>query len=288
MSIAVDTNRLVKPAQRKLVSTWLESSQQQVVILPRVAHELTHGKYTGELEFELQQARETADRVHKRGDIDIGFIVDCDIWWLEQFQDTQSMYTIRELSHEERDQSIALLHALPLSAFPKRHRDDMRLDGDANIVSQALVTGQRLLVTSDRNTIKSRIVNDWILENGQQHGVQAQETVFEHDTVFRDIYEQHPQRLLAIALASAWPEEINASSNEVISQFEGLLGAMRGAILPKTAELLRSAWDMRKNNDILEFVKSHCLPHKTRKAERLHPTFPARRNSVALAREPGE
>ena len=209
-----------------------------------------------------------------RSDLRLAFTARCDQWWLQQFNNPQSIYQVRKMTPDEYATSFELLEVLPLEAFPKRRREDMLIDSDANIVSQAISTEQHLLVTSDTNTIKIHILNDWIVQHGHTYGIRPEETIFEHDLVFEKLFEENPKELLAIAIAASWPLEADASNNAIISNFEGHLLAMKGALLPRTADLLREEWDKRKDESgILKFVEANYLPRQTRAAELTHPAI---------------
>ncbi len=273
MLLALDTNRLIKPTQRRISAAWLESTGDTLTVLPQVAHELTHGKYNTDLELALKQSYETLDAVYMRGDTHIGFIVECDIWWIKELLDKDSMYTIAELNREEYERSIDIRKSFPVEAFPSRSREDLTNDSDAIIISQALLKNQNLLITSDSNTLKPGVFNEWLLRKGNEHGVSSDPVLFVQDDVLKDLFEGNEHELLCIVIGAAWPRDIDARSNEVISNFEGQLSAMKaGALLPKIAAMIEREWSQVKNESrVLAFVKEHYIPHKTRQSEHRHP-----------------
>ncbi len=272
MDVAVDTNRLVRPTQRRFNAAWMECSDETLKILPQVAIELTHGKYLADLEFSLEQARHALASIRNRGDQHTAFIVECDIWWLRELLRNDSPYALLELTPEEYEQSAEIRQAFPADAFPAARKHEVASDSDAVIVSQGIVKQQNLLITSDSNTIKVGRFNEWLQSKGNELGVRAAPILFVQDDIMPQLFADKEHELLCIALAASWPHDRYAAIEIIRQQFDGQLKAMQGALLEKTARTINAAW--RKVTDIeqlLSYVREAYFPHKTLASEARHP-----------------
>ncbi len=273
MSIALDTNRLIKPTQRRFNGAWFESDEQRIQILPQTATELTNGKFAGDLESAIRFARETLQNVLRRGDLETAFKVRCDLWWMDAFKDTSPLYELVKLSPSQYQQARALREALPRRAFPGVDEHGVHESKDMLLVSQAMVTSQKLLITSDGKSIKSAIINDWLYRHGNEFGTDSKPLVFIQDETIKTLFEDREEELLYIVLGASWPMNEYAHTEECIEQFESHCHAMKGALLENTAIIAKRQWDdIAEDVEILlNHVRVHYLPKESRAHERRHP-----------------
>ncbi len=279
MGICFDSNRLMKPTQRIFSAAWLESIAETVHVLPQVARELTHDKYVVDPIADLEAAKNTLRRVQQRGNERIEYIVACDVWWLNEFVRNESPYELVQLNAAKERYAAELRKVFPRSAFPHEHKDDIETCHDAIIVSEALVTSQRLLITSDEHSLKHKPLNEWVHRHANEYGLESGPVVFVQDDVLSTVFALDEQRLLSIALGAAWPDEYAANAT-VVERFQGQLQAMYGgALLSRTAAMIERAWDELTEQEkmtTLDHVREHYLPARTRHSESLHPALRSR------------
>ena len=281
LQISLDSNRLMKPTQRRFNATWLEFSGDALNVLPQVARELTNGKFIGDLDSSLDYAAEALRIARQREDEPIAFIAACDLWWLDEFIRQDSPYRLVTLSREENIQATELRRSLPSEAFPRIGKEDIVTDSDAIIISQALVKSQNLLITSDSRSLRHDVINEWIQAQGNERGIRSQAMLFVQDEIMPALFAGKEEDLLYIALAASWPGDPALSNQEVAASFDRQLRAMlTGALLPNTAELIRSQWRgmTTSRETILSYVRENYLPEKTRLSEARHPGSPSRRD----------
>ncbi len=272
--IALDANRLLKPTQRRFNAAWLESVGDSINVMPQVAAELTHGKFVVDPHIALQQARETLRLVRERGDTQVAFIVECDIWWLSELIDDASPYRLLALSRDEYAQASEIREALPSKAFPEIPKEDIPSESDAVIISQALVKSQNLLITSNMKSLRHNLLNEWICANSNQYGINSQPLIFVQDEIMPRLFVDREEELLYITLGASWPDQVGASDSVVIDCFKRHLNAMReGALLANTAALVERRWrEMSTDTDVLlSYVRANYLPEQTRRSEARHP-----------------
>ena len=272
MSIALDTNRLIKPTQRRFNGAWFESDEERIQLLPQTATELTNGKFAGDLSSAILFAEDTLRHVTQRGDFETTFKVRCDLWRMRMFSEKDGLYQLIDMTPDQYRQARALREALPLRAFPRVSTEDRHEDGDMLLVSQAMVTSQRLLLTSDGNTIKSEILNDWLYRYGNEFGTDSKPLVFIQDDIVPQLFMNREDELLYVVFGAAWPANEHAQASTCIEQFQSHCAAMEGALLAKTATIVQQQWHAVRDVDaLLAHVQHHYLPEKTRHYERLHP-----------------
>ena len=182
------------------------------------------------------------------------------------------------MSAHAREHAEHIARNIDREAFPKVAPEDVPTHPDAVIISQALAAGETIVLTGNMNSVKHDIVNRWIQTRGREHGVRPAQILHVQDALMPRLFNNAKRRLrlCEIAVAAAWPENPNASFDDVEKSLTGMLGAMPGAKLEDTAKRIETAWhSARDRKSIVERVRRQ-LPHATRASERRHPTYAGR------------
>ena len=212
-----DTGTLIRPTQRKLVTCWMEEAGARTLILPRVWEELTTS-HRASARFNAAAAWRA---IAERPDAPFQWVA-----WTDE--------------HERRAEEIR--SRFTQACFPKHASDQIDLNSDAVIVSQALALGTDVLVTSDVNTIDHYEIN---LVVEQTLGMNAGFVVTLDDAlqrVFRG--GEAAQRLLVLALSTIAPAKAQRwSIDEAFAELNNLRAAMTGAGLRQTAIRLETRWE---------------------------------------------
>ena len=129
-----DTGTLIRPTQRKLVTCWMELAGTRMLMLPRVWEELTYS-HPASVRFNAAAARKA-----------IAEHPDAPFQWVAW-------------TDENERQAEEIRSRFTQACFPRQASDQIELNSDAIIVSQALALGTDVLVTSDVNTIDHYEIN---------------------------------------------------------------------------------------------------------------------------------
>jgi len=212
-----DTGTLIRPTQRKLVTCWMELAGTRTLILPRVWEELTYS-HPASARFNAAAAWRA---IAKRPNAPFQWIT-----WTDE--------------HERRAEAIR--SRFTQACFPKHASDQIELNSDAIVISQALALETDVLVTSDVNTIDHHEVN-LVIE--QTLGMNVGFVVTLDDAlqrVFRGGEAAH--RLLVLALSTIAPaRDERWSIEEAFADLNNLRAAMTGAGLRQTAIRLETRWE---------------------------------------------
>ena len=284
VGITFDTNRLTHVAPRRFNVAWREFEGDKVHVLPKVASELMGHAIRAE------RLEEGADSLRRELVVDDNRLGEQTkrhyrraLWWAEELMRADSPYVMQTLSHDQLELSHNVCAAIDRRVFERLGVfDDIGEHADAIIVSQALASNTRLLMTADTR-INVSILDDWVVKHGREFGVEAEFGVVLQDEFFQQEYtsEEDFLELFAVVLGAYWPFDEHASNDEVLGQFQDSLRRLEEGEtgLRKTAELMRLRWGDEPRKDMLvEYVRNN-LPSGLRASEDRHPSLIEKRHS---------
>lgn len=282
MDIALDTNRLTHPAQRRFNAAWHEMEGREVRILPQVARELTgHLILPEDLETGRQRISEDLQRTGNRGPRYLQRNRLSALWWADELLSTDGLYCLLALTPEQEDLVDDVCREIDPDAFPRILPEDVPENSDTRIIAQALVTGQRMLITSNMRSVLHHDVNFWAANNADRFGFLHPDILHVQDEIMPLLYcgPEGRRKLLEFALGSVWPD-----GEPMIETVEDALygltrrAMMKGARLADTAAVIEESWERERDPQaLLERVSSN-LPKKMIASECRHPTWPGRRH----------
>ena len=151
--IVVDTSELKRPTQRKLHAAWHELHGRRVLAPPSVATELAPlaagvvwGGGRSAAETELAAGR--ADLPERRRSE-----LQRQAWWAEMWRSEESPYRIVGLSPEQEELAERIRTAIDPRCFPTTDPEDIPDLADAAIVTESIVLGAKMLLTSNLRSI---------------------------------------------------------------------------------------------------------------------------------------
>lgn len=275
LKVAADTNRLGGITQRRFNAAWREMLGSRLHVVPQVAGELVlHRLKLDQLPEEVKrlEASLAAGERRTRGAIMADL---SDLWWARELLRVDSPYELTRMTEDEHEQVREICLNIDPSCFPSTPPEDVWRNSDTIIVAQALVTGQNLLVTGDFRTINHHRVNDWADKHGPQHGVNEPGEVFVQDLLMTELYPDREGALdlCAFVLGASWPDDPAADFNEVDAALRGMLGAMEGARLGDTKQVVEDAWrGCNHPEELMDWVRGN-LPNRMRASEKRHPAL---------------
>ena len=282
MDIALDTNRLLFPAQRRFNAAWHEMEGRQVHILPQVARELTgHLILAEDLETGRRRVSEDLQRAGNRGPRYLQMNRLSALWWADELLSPHSVYRLLTLTPEQEELADEVCRVIAPDAFPRILPDEVPENSDTRIIAQALVTGQRMLITSNMRSVLHHDVNHWAEENADRFGFPHPDILHVQDEVMPRLYagSKGRRRLLEFALGAVWPPDNDAAVEVMGNALYGLTrrAMMGGARLADTAAVIEESWETERNPQaVLEQVRSN-LPARMMASEQRHPTWPGPR-----------
>lgn len=277
MGITLDANRVIFPTQRRFNAAWQEMSGGKVRLLPQVASELTHHRLDlDHLEDQAHRARAALRRAENTATRRELLLRRSDLWWAEELLRDDGVYGLVSMTRHQHERANAICDAIDARAFPNVRRDEVPTHSDAIIIAQALATGQSMLITGNMRSIDHAAINDWASQNAGKFDLQQPDVLHVQDEVMPRLFASPQQRLelCAIGLAASWPEDVDATWEQVDAAFQRMLSVMPDALLDDTAAAIANAWmTVPEPEALLEATKSR-LPHKMRASERRHPAMP--------------
>ena len=219
--VAFDTNMLTRPTQRRLMTLWTELSSQRTALLPQVRAELTATP-----EFEAPQTLPTA-RTQREA-------------WAAIIQAPNSPFEEIVLDKDARDRFGEIIGQFTLPCFPLLNNvDEITTHSDAIVLAQGLAAGMDVIISNNMRSVDHVEINGLVR---QVFGRNAGLLLAADDALL----EAHPcgegsRALLAMALASAWPDD---GREMPVAEAERLLASLcerlEGATMPQTAIRLRN------------------------------------------------
>ena len=219
--IAFDTNMLARPTQRRLMTLWCELAGVRTAVLPQVMLELT-AKPTFEPPAGVRGAH-----VQRMA-------------WAEIVRAPRSPFEQIELDAPARALFGSILMEFTLPCFPLLNNvDEITTHPDAIVVAQGLAAGMDVIVSNNMRSIDHFEINGLVRGTfGRNAGL----LVAADDALL----EAHPcgegaRALLAMALASAWPDDAPRMTIDAAeAALTDLCARLEGATMPQTAARLRS------------------------------------------------
>ena len=211
-----DTGTLIRPTERKLVTCWMELAGARALILPKVWEELTRS-HPASARFNAAAA------------------------WMAIAEHPGAPFRWVTWTDEHERLAEGIRRRFTQACFPKHAADQIELNNDAIVISQALALGTDVLVTSDVNTIDHYEIN---LVVEQALGMNTGFVVTLDDAlqqVFRGGEAAHS--LLMLALSTIAPARKQRwSIEEAFADLNDLRTAMIGAGLRRNAIRLETRW----------------------------------------------
>ena len=278
----LDTNRLLKPLQRRLHAAWCELRGETALTVPAAGWELARtldlsspeamaeSRHRLSLRLdagnnEIRARMEKLLRIHK--------------WWADVWLAEDSPYEIRFLSPDEQDKALLLLDSIDPACFPSADASAISTHRDAMIICEALACNGKVLLTSNMELVDEVLVNRWVREHQEEYDLAANKVVFPVDEVFMDLMRtaDEEQTMLNAALGAYWPEDEELSFENVRDACTDALQRLANpsSHLRRTGQHLLNVWQMDPQPvKRMEAVLAE-LPTRTRAWELQHPALPS-------------
>ena len=276
-----DTTELRRPTQRKLHAAWQEIAGDKVCITGTTATELAPmaaAPRSGPngLSAAEDELRRLDDRLSEQRRSQLLR----QAWWATMWRSADAPFRLVELNDTQTELGNRILERIDRRCFPGTDPDEYFEVGDPRIVCEAIVTGSKMLLTSDMRTIDRIEVNRWAVDNAGHFGLEPGPVVFDADAMlvrWSDSATGH-QLLLQAALLATWPEDDNAPALEVVHRTKGHIAAMaagEGGKLRDTAGRIGNGLIHHHNPEGLVESTRQLLPSATVETDRLHPSHPS-------------
>ena len=277
----LDTNRLLRPLQRRLHAAWCELRGETARVVPAAGWELART-----LDFSSPEAMaESRNRLSLRlaaGHNDLRPRVERLLrihgWWADVWLSDDSPYEIRFLSPDEQDKALLLLDSIDPGCFPSADASAISTHRDALIICEALACNGKLLLTSNMELVDEVLVNRWVCEHREEFDLAANEVVFPVDEVFVDLMRTpgEEQAMLDAALGAYWPGDEKLKFGDGLDACTRALQRLANpsSHLRRTGQHLLNVWRLDPQpGRRLEAVLAK-LPAQTRSWELAHPASP--------------
>ena len=218
--IAFDTIMLARPTQRRLMTLWCELAGVRTAVLPQVMLELTAPPFQPPAVAPSAHAQRAA--------------------WAEIVQAPKSPFELVVLDAPAQALFGSILMEFTLPCFPLLNNvDEIATHPDAIVLAQGLATGMDVVVSNNMRSIDHFEINGLVRQTfGRNTGLLV--------TADDALLEAHPcgegaRALLAMALASAWPNDARRMAlDDAETVLRSLCERLEGATMPHTAARLRS------------------------------------------------
>ena len=215
--IAFDTNMLARPTQRRLMTLWCELAGERTAIIPQVMLELTAEPPFAPLSAHTQRTA-----------------------WAEIARAPKSPFELVVLDAPAQALFGRILMEFTLPCFPLLNNvDEITTHPDAIVLAQGLAAGMDVVVSNNMRSIDHVEINGLVRQKfGRNTGL----LVAADDALL----EAHPcgegsHALLAMALASAWPDDAQQLTlDDAETVLRSLCKRLEGATMPQTATRLRN------------------------------------------------
>ena len=272
-----DTNRLSLPTQRRFNAAWtLSTANRPVRILPHVLSELTnHRVRLGSIEEEIERLEDLILSNSNEAPRNIVTGWRCDLWWLQEVARPDSPYEAIEISLEQQGRAMELRNLFPRDAFTGvASKEEIVSDPDAIIVSQALVTGEPILITGNMRLVNHYEINQWATANADRLGLKHPNILHDQDHFLCSTYTTPKRRLTlcVIALQSVWNDDgAKPSVQEAEDALSALFQRFEGAKLKDTGDMLDCFWrDCADPEEVIEMAAA-TIPANMIESELRHP-----------------
>ena len=289
----VDTTELIPHTQRQLHAAWQELHGRRLQASPTVAFELaprgmnslkTKGPSNAEEELEKNSAMYSPEELR---------YLRSEAWWAKEWRNPDSPYRIVTLTEEQEDRAAEIRTVVPGICFPQTAPEDIPELRDARIVTESLVLGAKMLLTSNLNTIDRIALNNWARTHGHEWGVPPEDFVFDADQQMVE-WSRDPdelERLVQAGLLASWPTDDTLDAKSIAMLARDRIHRMRsgsGGKLKQCAERLINGLDKHPDPiGLVERTRATQLPSPTVEAERRHPSYPVRGAGLPVGGNPG-
>ena len=278
----LDTNRLLKPLQRRLHAAWCELRGESALTVPAAGWELART-------LDLSSPEAMAESRHRlslrldAGNNEIRARVEKLLrihkWWADVWLAEDSPYELRFLSPDEQDKALLLLDSIDPACFPSADASAISTHRDAMIICEALACNGKVLLTSNMELVDEVLVNRWVREHQKEYDLATNKVVFPVDEVFMDLMRtpDEEQTMLNAALGAYWPEDEELSFQDVRDACTDALQRLANpsSQLRRTGQHLLNVWQMDPQPvQRMEAVLAG-LPTRTRAWELQHPALPS-------------
>ena len=200
--IALDTNLLTRPTQRRLVALWCEQAGQKIAVLPQVRNEL--------MQRGVRTGRSVAVRIEA---------------WKALLEEPATPYRPVSLDGPDADLCEQVLTSLTVPCFPQlSSADEIPANSDAVIIAESVACGMKMLVTNNMRSLDHAEVNGLVKE------LWGRDKLLVHaDAAMVDAHQhgEAARELLRLALASCWPEqEPSSPSHADLRAVEGRVASL--------------------------------------------------------------
>lgn len=273
-----DTSELSRPRIRKLHSALGELANIRTTVPPTVALELApDGRATtainGRSPAEHMLATQGPAIPHREQ-----ARLEINAWWAQVWRDPNSTYKIRTLTDDEQRLADEIAASLDAYCFKDTDPAFVAEHNDAKIVCEALVTEADILVTSNIRSIRHGRLNDWCEENGSKIGFTPRRPVQVADALLaeRSKTPAERERLLKAALAACWPDDDNATPDELARTTVTVFRKMGDGRLPKSGPIIAGGIEQHPQPERLVAELQNSFPMATIETDRDHPAIPRR------------
>ena len=199
------------------------------------------------------------------------------IWWAEELLRTDSIYEVLLLN--DNGTALGLIDEVIEAAeiLPGRTPDEIRAHADAIAICQAAALNGRIMVSPDQDFHANRVAaNAWAAARHRAGELAQPMIVTRPERELEDWCAAEPTTVLKAVVASAWPDDREASRPLVEERLSDLLDAMqRVDYLRPTAGFCKQLYaSHREPGRLIETIREQ-LPTRTRAADRRHPAHPA-------------
>ena len=227
--IALDTNLLTRPTQRRLVALWCEQAGQKVAVLPQVRNEL--------MQRGVRTGRSAAVRIEA---------------WEALLREPATPYRAVNLDAQDIELCDRVLTSLTVPCFPQlSSADEIPTNSDAVIIAESVACGMKMLVTNNMRSLDHAEVNGVVKELWGRD-----ELLIHADAAMVDAHQhgEAARALLRLALASCWPEDdpqspVHADLRAVESRIGSLCDRLIGAGMPMVSAKLANRFETDANLD---------------------------------------
>jgi len=163
VTFAVDTNLLMFPATRRLLSGIAYATNETIGILPQVNRELIGNKNLAKAEgYRWKRKLKSEGMVSVKTEAAYGTMVQETVKrWFDEHLTKQSIFEILEIAESCRDEIEQIADSLPSNAF-----HGASTEGDQMLIAEAVYLNIPLLGSRDTNTMTHSEVNRWARQRG--------------------------------------------------------------------------------------------------------------------------
>ena len=280
-----DTSTLRKGLQRQIFSSLVEMTGSRILVVEQTARELAR----------LVNPRSPAEGLKA---LYAGFddptpiqhllvyrtnprtTIQHQIWWAEEFAQTNGVYHTILLDEEATGRYDQLMDSFRTAqALPGLTEDEVREHPDAITICQAAAIDAKIIVTPDRDFQADRLAaNAWAVARHRAGTLAQPMIVTRPERELEDWCAEEPEAVLKAIIATAWPNDHQATRATIETRLNTLLDNMSKVdYLQSTAGFCKQLYaNHQEPSRLIEDVRT-TLPTQTRVADARHPANPNNR-----------